>query len=80
LRFDGPNDSDAEHAKRIAEPAWSFSLDFQVGQTEQPWKMIHTPDDRNKSYYGYTTGIGNPGKIAHTVCAIVTGTGGSLGD
>ncbi len=79
-RFAGPADGSPEVLKRTGEPAWWLFLDFQVGQTEQPWTMNHTPDSTSEQYYGHTAGKGTPRAIAHTVCGIVNGKGGRLQD
>jgi hypothetical protein len=52
---------------------WQLMLDFNVGEASQSWKMVHRTGDNF-----YTTGQGNPKEIAHSICAVVNHTGGSI--
>jgi hypothetical protein len=56
-------DSTPARAASIAD--WQLTLDFISGEASQSWSMIRHLDS------SYNTGNGNPGEIAHTICAVV---------
>jgi hypothetical protein len=58
----GP-DSATSRVPSIAD--WQLTVDFISGEASQSWSMIRHVDS------SYNTGNGNPGEIAHTICAIV---------
>ena len=60
--YKGP-DSAPSRAPSIAD--WQLTLDFIFGEASQSWSMIRHVDR------SYNTGNGNPGEIAHTICAVV---------
>jgi hypothetical protein len=64
----------------LNQPAWSLSINYIPQKSEQDWAMLHDPDGTHKKYYGHTTGNGTPSTIAHTVCGIIKGKGGTLND
>jgi hypothetical protein len=60
--YAGP-DSSRSKAASIAD--WQLMLDFISGRPSQSWSMIRRVDG------SYNTGHGNPGEIAHAICAVV---------
>ena len=60
--YKGP-DSAPSRAASISD--WQLTLDFIFGDASQSWSMIRHVDG------SYNTGNGNPGEIAHTICAVV---------
>ena len=60
--YRGP-DSAPSRARSVAD--WQLTLDFIVGEASQSWSMIRHVDR------SYNTGNGNPGEMAHTICAVV---------
>jgi hypothetical protein len=68
--FNGPVGQSSSAASKAG---WQLMLDFVVGEVSQQWSMVHRTGDNH-----YTTGRGNPSEIAHSVCAVVNHTGGSI--
>jgi hypothetical protein len=68
--FFGPAGQSSNAASKAE---WQLMLDFNVGEASQSWKMVHRTGDKS-----YTTGEGNPKEIAHSICAVVNHTGGSI--
>jgi hypothetical protein len=60
--YQGP-DSAPSRVPSIAD--WQLTVDFISGEASQSWSMIRHVDR------SYNTGNGNPGEIAHTICAVV---------
>ena len=67
VRFESPEDSTRQQVSEMSQAHWSLAIDFDVGRTEQVWKMNHTPNSKNEYSYGWTTGKGTPSAMAHTV-------------
>jgi hypothetical protein len=63
LASDRSPDSAPSRARSVAD--WQLTLDFIVGEASQSWSMIRYVDR------SYNTGNGNPGEIAHNICAVV---------
>jgi hypothetical protein len=81
VRLNNPKDNDPAVAKAMALPHWFLMLNYNVGERKQSWNMHRSGDKKKYPEFGagaFTAGEGNPKEIAHTVCSIVTGKGGSL--
>jgi hypothetical protein len=68
--FNGPVGQSSSAASKAG---WQLMLDFALGEGSQYWSMVHRTGDNH-----YTTGRGNPSEIAHSICAVVNHTGGSI--
>lgn len=68
--FNGPV---GESSSAASKAGWQLMLGFVVGEASQQWSMVHRTGDNH-----YTSGQGNPREIAHSICAVVNHTGGSI--
>ena len=80
-RFYGPAEkaSDATQAAIAAiamarKDSWTLSIDYIVAASAQSWSLL----DKDKNYRLFQAEGSTPAKIAADVCAIVTGTGGTV--
>jgi hypothetical protein len=60
--YKGP---DSAPPRAASSADWQLTLDFILGEASQSWSVIRHVDR------SYDTGSGNPGEIAHTICAVV---------
>jgi hypothetical protein len=67
--YKGP---DSTPSKSASTADWQLMFDFISGEVSQNWSMVGHVDGT------YNTGNGNPKEIAHTICAVVKQTGGSV--
>ncbi len=51
---------------------WQLMFDFQPGASSQDWTMVRHVDSKRM------TGQGSPKEVAHSICTVVTETGGSI--
>lgn len=71
--FGGPVSAPSKAASDANSNAdWQLMFNFQPGESAQEWTMVHRADNNT------TTGQGSAKEIAHSICAIVTRTGGSI--
>jgi hypothetical protein len=67
--YEGPGSG---HSKAASIADWQLTLDFILGEPSQSWSMIrHVDGSDNTGNSSYSTGNGNPGEIAHTICGVV---------
>ena len=62
-----------QSSSAASKAGWQLMLDFTVGEASQQWSMVHRTGDNH-----YTTGQGNPREMAHSICAVMNHTGGSI--
>jgi hypothetical protein len=75
FNFAGPGENASQElGAAVAGPHWWLIIDFTPGHTEQGWTMAQSHFATSVS----TKGQGTPTSIAHTLCAIVNGHGGTL--
>jgi hypothetical protein len=81
VRFNNPNDANPVASKAMNGPHWFLTLSYNPGEPRQWWSMHRSGDKKRYPEFGFgasTSGEGNPKEIAHTICSIATGKGGSL--
>jgi hypothetical protein len=83
IRMEKPAALDEQSKQLVSDvqSPWWLVIDYRRGESEQEWEMNQNPDSKGSyTYRAFTAGKGNAGRIAHTVCEIVKGTGGALED
>ncbi len=53
---------------------WQLMFDFQPGASSEDWTMVRRIDSKR------TMGRGTPKEVAHSICTVVTATGGLIVD
>ena len=54
------------------KPEWRLELMVDLGDSQPSWELVHLADKV------YMTGKGGPEQIAHSICSIAKGIGGSV--